>query len=853
MLDNEIELLAPAGDWEAFVAAVENGADAVYLGGELFNARQFAGNFDNTTLKRALDYAHLRGTNVYLTMNTLLNENEIKQALEFLESAYISGIDAVIVQDLGLASVIKKVFPDIDLHASTQMTIYNKEGVHSLQKLGFKRAVLARELSIEEISNITNNTSLEIEIFVHGALCVGYSGQCLMSSIIGGRSGNRGKCAQPCRLGYELINKKTHENLSNSKADLANKKMNNKGYLLSPKDISSIEILRDIVDSGVKSLKIEGRMKSPEYVATVVRIYRKYLDEILSYDSNTKNKKVNIENEDLRDLTQIFNRGGFSRGYLNGKTGKSMMCFEKPKNWGIYLGEVLAYNNPAKTIKVKLEDDLSVGDGIEVWNNEDENPGNIVTKIENSNKNVSNAKKGDIVSLGFVSGAIYKDNKVYKTSDKSLITLARGTYQGKGKRKTKLNANINITKDKPILISIFDDIGNEVKASGTNNIEPAINRPTTKERVIEQISKTGATPFEFSSIEIDMDDDISVPISEINNVRRAALEELENKIVLSRQRDIKQLSLREKEEAFNFLNKKSSNQLIEANKLGISAFFYKFNENISYSKLNVERVVLPFISFIKGKNSEIIKKCKENGIEVFAWMPSITRGNTHEVIVDNMKAVADMGIDGVLVGNLGELDYCKNYKSLKVAGDYSLNIFNSFSINEVSNLGFDEITLSMELTLNQIKQIANKSDIKKEAIVYGRVPLMTSEYCAVGSIVGGSDKEKRCNNACEKGEYFLKDRKSVEFPIICDRIDCRSTILNANRFLLLDTIEKLEDCGISSMRLNFFDETHDEINEIIDMHRDVIKTGSDAVDNYKELIDKIKAKGFTKGHYFRGV
>lgn len=309
--DFKLELLAPCGDWEAFMAAVENGADAVYVGGKLFNARQYASNFDEEKIKEVIHYAHVRDVNVYQTMNILISDSEMREALKALERSYLAGIDGVIVQDIGLASLIRKLYPDLALHASTQMTVYNLQGVKLLEELGFKRVVLARELSLEEIQYITENTSLEVEVFVHGALCVCYSGQCLMSSIIGGRSGNRGKCAQPCRLPYQLLEVGEGSGLPQRKA--------NRGYFMSPKDLCSVDILDKIIKSGVKSLKIEGRMKSAEYVATVVRIYRKYLDRLFE---STDSRNEGIVEKDMKDLLQIFNRGGLLKRISGRKNGK---------------------------------------------------------------------------------------------------------------------------------------------------------------------------------------------------------------------------------------------------------------------------------------------------------------------------------------------------------------------------------------------------------------------------------------------------------------------------------------------------------------------------------------------------
>ncbi|MCL6560488.1 MAG: U32 family peptidase, partial [Firmicutes bacterium] len=323
-MDRKVELLAPAGDWEAFLAAVENGADAVYLGGKLFNARQFAGNFDAGQLKTALDYAHVRGVRVYLTMNTLIADSELRQAVEFAESAYIMGIDGIIVQDTGFAGVLRKLYPGLDLHASTQMTVYNLDGVRALECLGFKRVVLARELCLDEIRYITENSSIEIEVFAHGALCVCYSGQCLMSSLIGGRSGNRGRCAQPCRLEYELVG-------PDGRAVAAEGK-----HLLSPRDLCLLGHLPRLAAAGVRALKIEGRMKSPEYVATVVRVYRQALDRFFAHPEDFA-----PTDEELRELAQIYNRG-FTPGFFLGDQGAAYQSYARPNNRGCPVGRVTA-------------------------------------------------------------------------------------------------------------------------------------------------------------------------------------------------------------------------------------------------------------------------------------------------------------------------------------------------------------------------------------------------------------------------------------------------------------------------------------------------------------------------------
>lgn len=342
-MKNNIELLSPAGDLECVIAAVQNGADAVYVGASSFSARANADNFSLDELKKVIDYAHIRNVKVHLALNTLIKNNEFSDAISIAEKAYEYGIDAIIVQDLGLASTLISSFPKLPIHASTQMTIHNIRGVKALERMGIKRVVLARELSISEIEYICRNSNIEIETFVHGALCISYSGQCLFSSMIGGRSANRGKCAQACRLPYQL---------------LQNDKVIDNGYLLSPRDLCGLDFLPALIEAGVKSFKIEGRLKSPEYVATVTRIYRKYID--LYFSSNP----YEINEKDRKDLLQVFNRGNFSAGHLDKEPNLNLVFKEKQNNMGIYIGNVANYNNKKGHVTLNLNDKIAIGDFI---------------------------------------------------------------------------------------------------------------------------------------------------------------------------------------------------------------------------------------------------------------------------------------------------------------------------------------------------------------------------------------------------------------------------------------------------------------------------------------------------------
>ncbi|HHV95340.1 MAG TPA: U32 family peptidase [Clostridiaceae bacterium] len=897
------ELLAPAGNFEALKAAVENGADAVYLGGKLFNARQYASNFDNDELEKAIDFSHVRGVKVYLTLNTLISDFEMEEALSFAGQAYNMGIDGIIVQDLGLARLIKENIPRLDLHASTQMTVYNSEGIEFLSKMGFKRVVLAREVPLEEISIITKycaDKNIEIEIFVHGALCISYSGQCLMSSIIGGRSGNRGRCAQPCRLPYRLVKrigsgsqeigsdkkvgKNKEERVNEGELIIEKNKggydfgaCSDKHYIMSPKDICAINDLEEIIKAGVKALKIEGRMKSPEYVAIVVGLYRKYLDKVSENDYMTGNTGIDVLPADMKKLHQIFNRGGFSKGYLYGKTGKDMMSFEKPKNWGVYLGTVISYDSKMKQAKIKLEDSLSIGDGIEIWNkDEGESPGTVVSEIIRNKVNVREAVAGDSVLVGRISGKIERGNKVYKTSSKELTEEARRTWMHGYKRFVPISGELYIKLGEFPLLKVKDNDGNEVEVKGEIKVEKAINVGINENRAKEQINKTGGTPFKFEELSVFLDEDVAIPIKELNNLRRKALEELELKRILTAKRNRVAVDINILRNVISNLNHQEHDH---HGKPKISVLFYnidkekldklvKMNES---QGLSVYRIYLPFDFFLKH-GSKSIKGTDESNqaacveTEIFVWLPAITRGNYDLLIKRNLPWIIDMGVDGILTGNVGTLQYVRNLlgdlkyisKNIKLACDCSYNTYNSYTADTLYNAGADAVTFSYELTLEQIEKIIRRLDYKwpnkeKEIVVYGRIPLMITEYCPVNAL--NEITFTPCTNkSCTKGTYFLQDRMKELFPLYNDRIDCRTIVFNSKVLFMADDMGRIAKTGADLLRLNIWDENVDEAVNLIKMHRDLLKDDFNReLKKYENEIELIKSKGFTRGHFYRGV
>ena len=495
----DVELLAPVGSFESLKAAVQNGADAVYLGGKSFGARASANNFDREELKAAVEYAHIRGVQVFVTTNTLRKENEIAEFLEYAKFLYDIDVDAIILQDIGMARLIKRELPDFELHASTQMVAHSLEDVKYLESVGFDRVVLAREVTVEEIKYICDNCKADIEVFVHGALCVCYSGQCLMSSMIGNRSGNRGRCAQPCRQRYELIDVYTGE-VVNSNGD----------YLLSPKDLNSIEEIDKVIDAGVHSLKIEGRMKRPEYVATVIDGYRKTIDEYLATN------KMNVSDETINDLYTIFNRK-FTKGLLLGDVGADMMNSQLPNNQGLYVGTVVDYNKKAKRLKIKLANTLKKGDGINLGG------GTIGRIIKNGNIETI-GYKGETIELDFV-GEARKGQIVFKTSDSELMDRVQATFtQDKELVKNIIDAKVTIKLGQKPILTLMDKKNNEATIEGDKIVEEAMKVALSKEKVDTQLRKLGNTPYELDSLEIELDDNVSLPISLLNQMRRDCIE-----------------------------------------------------------------------------------------------------------------------------------------------------------------------------------------------------------------------------------------------------------------------------------------------------------------------------------------
>ena len=706
-----MELLAPAGSSAALHAAVQSGADAVYLGGSMFGARHSAENFNSADMKKWVDYCHLYGVDVHVTVNTLIKEKEMASFQQYIKELNNIGVDALIVQDIGAAEIIKNTTPDMTLHASTQMTVTSLEGVKYLENMGFSRVVLSRELSGKEIEHICKNARAEIEVFVHGAICMCYSGQCLMSSILGGRSGNRGRCAQPCRLPYELLEK--------------GKSVGN-GYVLSPKDMALINELGTLNKMGVASLKIEGRLKRAEYVSAVVGVYRKYIDMLEAGKAQTASKS------DMRELLDAFSRTGFTDGYFKGNLGKNMMSHDTPSN---------------------------------------------------------NA-----------------ENKFTEAAQKR-------AHENANIRKIPINIMGTLKKDSPLELTFYDNDGNYAYAVGTLNSEAARQKPMDEKRLREQILKLGSTPFECEEISISVDEGITIPVKEINSVRREAAEML----VSERQQ-------REKGFVIDYclpkIKREYSGEIMLTVEVSDEEQFRAAVEK------NIQRIYVPSTlmgTLNKGtlKNNNLIDKAAKKGIEL------ITKAS--EIFCEE-KIVTD----GVLVSSPAA---AYKYKDKKLYGDFRLNVYNSFTAQHFDFL--ETVTLSPELNLHEIGGLLENTTANAEVIAYGRIPLMIMKNCPIKAM-------GKCQNG--KNIYKLRDRKNEEFTLVCAREcggGCRSKLLNSKPIFMADKMEDLKKLKINSIRLIFTVENFSQCGKIIDVYKralsgDVI--GNDMADN-----------SYTRGHFYRGV
>lgn len=764
------ELLSPAGSFAALKAAIGNGADAVYLGGRLFNARQYASNFDDTELQAALDYAHIRNVKIYLTMNILLTDQELDSALEYASHCYHMGIDAIITQDLGFSSLLHRYLPALPLHASTQMTAHSKDSVAALQRLGFQRVVLPRELSLSEIEEIKEEVPIALEAFIHGALCVCYSGQCLLSSSIGDRSGNRGTCAQPCRLQYQLLNSR--------------QVALDKGHLLSTRDICTLDMLQEILTAGITSLKIEGRMKSPEYVGIVTAKYRKALNSILELCNSS-----HITDTDRKELLQIFNRGGFSKGYFYGKQPLETVYKEQPKNIGVPLGQLLSWDTVKSAVTVKLSESLVQGDGIEILSNTTPVPGGIITGIMVNGKFVQKALPGQIAVLSRVriknGKQLQKGMLVIKTSSKQLNESACQTEE----KKIPVSMHLTFAAGQPIRLQITA-LSHSISWTEESETrpEPARTAGLSARRLKEQLLKLGNYPFYVENLELEMEDQLFVPVSILNHIRNDACEHLLQAIQAAYKRELISIP------------KRTVAAEKPAESVSVSALFYNpaYLEQVPTAVLQqIDRIILPTDS-ISPVSEPLLLRLRSAGIPLIGMLPAIYKG-TPVPFPEHW--------DEIMVNNIGDISKANLHVGKPLCGNLGCNVYNSATLQQLMDLGLKRITLSHELYGNRGALPLHSGG---ELFIYGRFPVMISEYCPVGGYYGSAP----CPGA--GNPFFLKDKEGASYPILCHHDCCRPEILSANPFSLSDIQwNQLRKAGHQLFRIHIYDEPISQLEELL--------------------------------------
>lgn len=790
-----IELLAPAGDFECLRAAVLNGANAVYVGGKSFSARQFAGNFDNAEMIEAVRFCHAYKAKLYVTINTLMSNLELKEAMLYAGFLYNIGIDGIIIQDIGFLKLLREQLPELEIHGSTQMTAHNLEGVNLLYSMGIKRVVLSRELSLDEIKYIKANTQAEIEVFIHGALCISFSGQCLFSSMIGGRSGNRGKCAQPCRMQYSL----------NSQRD--------KAYYLSPKDLSTLDFVMDIMDIGVDSLKIEGRMKKPQYVATVISSYRHAMDG-------------NPKEDDFQKVAQAFNRGGFTSGYFMGSQGNDMMCPERPKNWGTYLGQVKGANG--KFASIKLEKPLNIGDGIELFS---KGIGAPISSIRVNGENVENGKTGDTVEV-YLEGA-QKGDRVFKSFDIALEKEAEESYKGKFIRRIPVEGSFKAEKGKPIELTIRTEAGIEIRVTGENP-EIALKTSTSRERISESLDKMKDTPFYFDKLEIQIGEGLAIAVSKINSLRREAVEslldELQNKRVYKKPQVTFNTNITKKQPQLVVTT--GNIELLKAAVDGGANIVFFGGDPLRINKGSFEEA----LAYATGK------------CEVYPWIPEVVLEDVN-LLKEKLLKYKEIGINKALCGNLGIYNYLSGI-GYEVYLDRGFNFFNSISVETFKNIG---CVISPELNFAQIKDLISKTDNKTLLTVHGKTKLMVNRNCIIGSALGNG--KEGCPTLCKNEINTITDRIGEQFSCITD-FNCKSHIYNSKILCTVENIKELLNLNADYFVISLLDEGYDLGLLTVKTYKNAIEEGLKG--NYKqeeftkELLNILSGK-ITKGHFLRGV
>ncbi|MDB6038405.1 MAG: yhbU [Verrucomicrobiales bacterium] len=820
------ELLAPAGDWECAKAAVENGADAIYFGLDRFNARMRAHNFTEADLPKLMEFLHRRGVKGYVTFNTLVFANELSDAQEYLRSIISAGVDAAIVQDVGICRLIRKLSPDFPIHGSTQMTVTSAAGLEFARELGCNLVVLARECSLAEIEKIRGSgpateaaatASLPLEVFVHGALCVAYSGQCLTSESLGGRSANRGECAQACRMPYELV------------SDGQTVPLGDKRYLLSPQDLAGLEVLPDLIKSGVASLKIEGRLKTPEYVANITRVYRSALDKAWKELNDPKPKIETAESKldwaARYDLEMGFSRGLYT-GWFRGIDNQKLAHARFGKKRGVYLGEVARVERDR--VLLKLEAPLKQGDGVVF------DAGRPDQKEEGGRVYLLDQRQG-LASLAFGAEAvdftrIHKGDKLWKTSDPELDRRLRQTFSGDTpKFQRPLNFEVHGALGTVLTVTARDELANVASAQSTMPLAAAEKHPLTEERLREQLGRLGGTPFALGRLVNQIEGDVVLPISELNKVRRELVSQIEAQRSMPKRWQLSESScdsaIQLAKVTENALDKKDSAELVvlvrglpqlhAALECGSKTIYCEFEDPKKYREA---------VSTVR-----IATNCTDRAVEIWVAPPRIFKTGEEWIL----KIVRSSDADGYLVRNY---DHLKYFRDCRKVGDFSLNIANQLSAEYFRNqFQLERLTASYDLNAVQLEALLGAAPASWfEITLHQHMPMFHMEHCVFCAFLSKGTDYRNCGRPCDTHEVKLRDRVGAEHPLKADA-GCRNTVFNSRAQTGAEYFDRFYALGTRHFRIEFLNESPEIVRQTISHYRKLLRREISGSDLWREL------------------
>jgi putative protease len=873
------ELLAPAGDWECVKAAVENGADAIYFGLEKFNARMRAQNFTEADLPRLMESLHRRGVKGYVTFNTLVFENELAEAEQYVRAIIAAGVDAAIVQDVGVCRLIRQLSPDFPIHVSTQMTVTSAAGVEFARELGCNLVVLARECSLKEIEKIVGGTppqadlsdpvsasraacsSLPLEVFVHGALCVAYSGQCLTSEALGGRSANRGECAQACRMPYDLL------------ADGKPVPLGNRKYLLSPQDLAGLGILPDLMRLGVASLKIEGRLKSAEYVANITRIYRKTLDKLWAESGGAHvnpSTTWDQSGETTRyEMEMAFSRGLYT-GWFRGINNQQLVhgCFGKKR--GVYLGEVLEVRRDG--VQVNLVQPLQPGDGIvfDAGNPEEQEEGGriyeVVTEKHSGVVRANGPSKGagegvpkTSVLIRFGHGDInfsrvHTGDKLWKTSDPRLERELRRTYDGDQPRfQRPLSMEVHGRAGQALTLLVRDEIGHIVRCDSAMPLSKAENQPLTTQRLTSQLGRLGGTSFVLHALKNLLDANVLLPISELNRLRRQVISQLEAQRARPARWTLRTSIQPTRAPEDSRLREPLLSPRVHAGECGSAAPSLQIPNLIVLVRnlLQLEAALNHGVQTLycdfedPKKYHEAVCRFRSFAArtprsQIFVAPPRIFKMGEEWTL----RQVRASEADGYLVRNY---DHLRFFASDRCIGDYSLNIANRLTADYFKNkFNLDRITASYDLNFTQLEALLHGAPPDWfEVTLHQHMPMFHMEHCIFCAFLSNGTDYTNCGRPCDKHELRLRDRVGAEHPVKADS-GCRNTVFNARAQTGAEYAARMLGLGVRYFRIEFVNEDAQEVGQTIARYRQLLRGELSGAQLWREL-KLMNQLGVTRG------